>query len=61
MSKSISKDPMKINRRRALLLPAGIGASMALPAAAADNAKGGGRSAHGDCSTPRSAVAKTQY
>lgn len=60
MSKSISKDPMKINRRRALLLPAGIGASMALPAAAADT-KGGGRPAQGDCSTPRSAVAKTQY
>jgi para-nitrobenzyl esterase len=49
---------MKINRRRALLLPAGIGAAMALPAEAADT---GGRPASGDCSTSRSAVAKTQY
>jgi para-nitrobenzyl esterase len=57
MSKSISGN-LKINRRRALLLPAGIGAAMALPAEAADT---GARPASGDCSTPRSAVAKTQY
>jgi para-nitrobenzyl esterase len=55
---AISGNRTKINRRRALLLPAGIGAAMALPAEAADN---GSRPASGDCSTPRSAVAKTQY
>jgi para-nitrobenzyl esterase len=61
MSKSNSGNGTKINRRRALLLPAGIGAAMALPADAADNAKGGAHPGPGDCSTPRSAVAKTQY
>jgi len=51
----------KLNRRQALLLPAGIGAAMALPADAADNTKAGSRQSAADCSTPRSAVAKTQY
>ena len=37
MSKSNSGNRMKINRRRALLLPAGIGAALALPAEAADS------------------------
>jgi para-nitrobenzyl esterase len=61
MSKSNSENRTKINRRRALLLPAGIGAALVLPAEAADNTKAGGRPPSGDCSTPRSAVAKTQY
>jgi para-nitrobenzyl esterase len=47
-----------MNRRRVLLLPAGIGAAMALPTEAADT---DARPASGDCSTPRSAVGKTQY
>jgi para-nitrobenzyl esterase len=47
-----------MNRRRVLLLPAGIGAAMALPSEAADTDV---RPASGACSTPRSAVAKTQY
>jgi para-nitrobenzyl esterase len=52
---------MKLNRRRALLLPAaGLGAAMALPAASADDSKTGSQ-ASGSCSTPRSAIAKTQY
>src|SRR5689334_1350631 len=59
---SKSRNRNSFNRRQALLLPAaGIGAAMALPAAAADNTKSGSRPATGDCSTPRSAVAKTQY
>ena len=59
MSKSNSGSRTKINRRQALLLPAGIGAAVALPGEAADNT--GGRPGVGDCSTPHSAVAKTQY
>jgi len=51
----------KMNRRQALLLPAGIGAAMVLPADAADNTRAGSRQTAADCSTPRSAVAKTQY
>ena len=55
-------DGVKLDRRRALLLPlAGLGAAMALPAEAADTPKTASRQAAGDCSTPRSAVAKTQY
>ena len=60
MSNSNSVNRTKINRRRALLLPAGVAAAMALPAEAADAPAAGGMTA-GDCSTPRSAVAKTQY
>ncbi len=48
----------RMNRRRALLLPAaGFGAAMAVPAEAAKTVSQGS----GACSTPRSAVAKTQY
>ena len=61
MSNTDGGNRMKINRRRALLLPAGIGAAMALPADDANNRKGGVRPGVEDCSTPRSAVAKTQY
>src|SRR5215475_9727499 len=58
---SRSNDPMQINRRRVLLLPAtGLGAAMAIPAQSAEGAKPGSQASN-TCSTPRSAVAKTQY
>ena len=59
MSKSKSDSYMTWNRRQALLLPAtaGIGAALAPPAMAS-----GTKPAVPDgCSTPRSAVARTQY
>ena len=50
----------KFNRRQALLMPAaGMGAAFA--AEAADSTKTAAHQAAGGCSTPRSAVAKTQY
>src|SRR5215467_1601862 len=58
---SKSNDRMQINRRRALLLPtAGLGAAMAIPAQSAEGTKPGSQASN-TCSTPRSAVAKTQY
>src|SRR2546423_14470164 len=39
----------------------GMGAAMEIPAAGADGAKTAAHQAPGGCSTPRSAVAKTQY
>lgn len=60
MSKSNSDSYTTLNRRQALLLPAtaGIGAALAPPAKASSTKT----AAHQDeCSTPRSAVAKTQY
>jgi len=52
-----------MNRRQALLLPAtaGLGAALAQTAKASDSTKTGAHQAPGNCSTPRSAVAKTQY
>ena len=61
MSNSTSGDPLKINRRRALLLPAAGMGALALPAEASDSTKTAAHQAPGGCSTPRSAVAKTQY
>jgi para-nitrobenzyl esterase len=61
MSEFNPGSPNKIDRRRALLLPAGMSAALALSAEAADNTKTGARQAPGDCSTPRSAVANTEY
>ena len=63
MSKSNSENPTIMNRRQALLLPAtaGLGAALALPAIASDSTKTAAHQAPGNCSTPRSAVAKTQY
>ena len=63
MPKSNSENHKKLNRRQALLLPAtaGIGAALALPAKASDSTKTAAHQDPGDCSTPRSAVAKTQY
>src|SRR5215831_5534983 len=58
---SKSNDRTQINRRRALLLPAaGLGAAMAVPAQSADRTKPGSQASN-TCSTPRSAIAKTQY
>jgi para-nitrobenzyl esterase len=63
MSKSNSENHTKLNRRQALLLPAaaGVGAALADPAAASDSTKTAAHSAPDGCSTPRTAVAKTQY
>ncbi len=62
MSKSSTEDRTRINRRRALLLPAAaMGSALALPAQASDSTKIAAHQAPGACSTPRSAVAKTQY
>src|SRR5437764_1198361 len=63
MSTWNSKSPKKLNRRQALLLPAGagIGAALSTPANAADSTKIGAHQDAGGCSTPRSAVAKTLY
>src|SRR3954454_15499200 len=59
MSKSKFGNRMEMDRRQALMLPAaaGLGAAMAVPAGAAKTTSQGANS----CSTPRSAVAKTQY
>ncbi len=53
----------KLNRREALLLSAaaGFGVALAKPAFASDSIKTGAHQGPGNCSTPRSAVAKTQY
>jgi para-nitrobenzyl esterase len=62
MSRSNPEDRTRMNRRRALLLPAaGMGAALAVPAIAADSTKTTAHQAPGNCSTPRSAIAKTQY
>ena len=59
MSKS-DENRTRLNRRQALLMPAaGMGAVLA--AEAADGTKTAAHQAAGGCSTPRSAVAKTQY
>lgn len=60
MSKSIPKNEGGVNRRQALLSAAA--AVAAVPASAATSGtKKGGSSARASCTTPRSAVAKTQY
>ena len=63
MSKSDSENPTTMNRRQALLLPAtaGLGTALAQTAMASDSTKTAAHQAPGNCSTPRSAVAKTQY
>jgi para-nitrobenzyl esterase len=63
MSNSNSKDRTTLNRRQALLLPAkaGMGAALALPAMASDSTKTAVHQEPGTCSTPRSAIANTQY
>ena len=63
MSGSDSEDRIKFSRRQALLFPAkaGIGAAVAATANAADSTKTAAHQAPGNCSTPRSAIANTQY
>ncbi|HUP04986.1 MAG TPA: carboxylesterase family protein [Bryobacteraceae bacterium] len=63
MSKTNFENGKMLNRRQALLWPAtaGMGAAFALPAAASDSTKTAAHQAPGGCSTPRTAVAKTQY
>ena len=63
MSNSNSEARTKFSRRHALLFPAGagIGAALAATASAADSTKTAAHQAPGNCSTPRSAVANTQY
>ncbi|MBZ5618790.1 MAG: carboxylesterase family protein [Acidobacteriia bacterium] len=64
MSNSNSEDRTKFNRRQALLWPAtaGLGATLAPPANASDSTKTAvHQQVPAACSTPRSAVAKTQY
>src|ERR1017187_5867899 len=59
----MSENRKRLNRRQALLLPAsaGIGAALSSPANASDSTKVGAHQEPGGCSTPRSAVANTQY
>lgn len=52
----------KLNRRQALLLSAaGMGAALTGTARASDSTKTAAHQEPGNCSTPRSAIAKTQY
>ena len=63
MSKASSKDGIILNRREALLMSAtaGMGIALGRPARASDSIKTAAHQQPGGCSTPRSAVAKTQY
>ena len=64
MSKSNSESPASMNRRQALLLPAaaGVEATLAQTANASDSTKTAvHQQVPTSCSTPRTAVAKTQY
>jgi para-nitrobenzyl esterase len=60
---SNSENRVTLNRREALFLAAagGIGAALARPAYASDSTKTGVHQEPGFCSTPKSAVANTQY
>ncbi len=63
MSKAKPESNAALSRRQALLLStaAGMGATLAPQAQAADSTKTAAHQAPGGCSTPKSAVAKTQY
>src|SRR5271157_3506965 len=63
MSDPNSEIRTNLNRREALLLAAagGVGAALARPAAAMDNTKTAAHQEPGNCATPKTAVAKTQY
>ena len=58
-----SKDSVVLTRREALRLSSavGLGAALSKPAFASDSVKTGVHQEPGNVSTPRSAVAKTQY
>jgi para-nitrobenzyl esterase len=60
---SNSENRITLNRREALLLAAagGIGAALARPAYASDSTKTAVHQEPGTCSTPKTAVANTQY
>lgn len=63
MSKTNSENKTLLNRRQALLLSATAGVSLAAgkSAFASDSIKTAAHQGPGNCSTPRSAIAKTQY
>ena len=62
MSKLNSDNRNKLNRREALLLSAaGLGAALTGTASASDSTKTAVHQEGGDCSTPRTAIARTQY
>ncbi len=63
MSKTDSEDRIHMNRREALLMSAtaGIGVALGQPAHASDSTKTAAHQEPGNCSTPRTAVANTQY
>lgn len=62
MTKGKSGNGLLLNRREALLLSAaGIGAALARPALASDSTKTAAHQEPGNVSTPRSAIANTQY
>src|ERR1051325_8239674 len=63
MPNSNSNNRTQFSRREALLLSAtaGIGAALTSTARGSDNSKTAAGQGRGTCSTPRSAVAKTQY
>jgi para-nitrobenzyl esterase len=63
MSTSSYEDRVHFSRREALLLSgaAGLGLAMGKPAFASDSTKTAAHQEPGSCSTPRSAVANTQY
>ena len=54
---------IRLNRRQALVLSAaaGMGAALASSSHASDSIKTGVHQEPGNCSTPRSAIANTQY
>ncbi len=63
MSKAKSQSRNLLSRREALLLSStlGIGMVMGEPARAMDSTKTAAHQEPGNCSTPRSAIARTQY
>jgi para-nitrobenzyl esterase len=63
MSKKISESGVLLNRREALLMSttASIGLALGKPARASDSIKTAAHQEPGNCSTPSTAVAKTQY
>ena len=63
MSNSDVRNGVRMNRRDLLRLSAtaGVGLVAGRPASALDNMKTAAHQAPGNCSTPRSAIAKTQY
>lgn len=63
MSQLDSKNGRRMNRREALLLSAtaGVGMAVSTPADALDNTKTFAHQEPGNCATPRTAIANTQY